>query len=339
MANRLQIDSGPGGASPAREGWEAEANHGRDWVGIAANAASGRGAGRLAVDRLARELEKLGLETRIAWTLPEREALVADATAAQHCRCLVAAGGDGTVADLINERPTVPIAVLPVGTENLFARHFKFVRDPRRAAERIASGEATTMDLGRVGSRRFALMAGIGFDADVVSRHHNARVGRTGSMRPTHRVAYVEPVLRSSFGYRFPPLRLTIDGADGRRESLAGSTAFIFNLPRYALGLPFAPSARGDDGWLDLVVFRDPGPFRALHYLWLVVCGQHLNRPGIIHRRVRRVTVEADEPVPVQLDGDPGGTILPGASPPWTAEIDPDALGVLAPAVSAVAAS
>ena len=309
------------------------------WVGIAANAASGRGAGRVAVDRLVRELNRLGVDTRIAWTLPERAALVAEATPDAGCRCLVAAGGDGTVAALINEQPSVPIAVMPVGTENLFARHFGFVRQPRLAAARIATGEASSLDLGRVGDRRFALMAGIGFDADVVSRHHNARVGRSGSMRPTNRAAYVEPVLRSSFGYRFPPLHLTIEEAEGGCESLVGSTAFVFNLPRYALGLPFAPTARGDDGWLDLVVFRDPGPFRALHYLWLVVSGQHRNRSGIIHRRVRRVTVEVDEPVPVQLDGDPGGQILPGMSPPWTAEIEADALGVVAPAVSAVAAS
>lgn len=331
MANRA------GGEPDAGAAWT---DPGAGWVGIAANAASGRGAGRVAVDRLCRELNRLGLEPRVAWTLADRARLAAEARAGTGCRCLVAAGGDGTVAALINENPAVPVAVLPVGTENLFARHFGFVRDPRRAAARIAAGEASSLDLGRVGTRRFALMAGLGFDADVVSRHHNARVGRTGAMRPTHRVAYVEPVLRSSFGYRFPTLRLQVEDADGHHEQLVGSTAFVFNLPRYALGLPFAPAARGDDGWLDLVVFRDPGPFRALHYLLLVVCGQHLNRPGVIHRRVRRVTVEADEPVPVQLDGDPGGMIEPDGAHPWTAEVEAAAIQVLAPAVpaSAVAA-
>ena len=47
-------------------------------------------------------------------------------------------------------------------------------------------------------------MAGIGFDADVVTRHHLARVGHAGVPRPTHRASYVEPVLRSSLQYRFP---------------------------------------------------------------------------------------------------------------------------------------
>ena len=115
---------------------------------------------------------------------------------------------------------------------------------------------------------------------------------------------------------------------------MVGTTAFVFNLPRYALGLPFAPSAAADDGWLDLVVFRDPGPLRALHYLWLVVRGLHLDRPGIAHRRVRRVAVEAAGVVAVQLDGAPGGLVVPGEAP-RVVEVLPRAVEVLVPASKA----
>jgi diacylglycerol kinase (ATP) len=342
--NWADLEGGPGAAAsrsaligqvPRTEATRIPSASSGGWVGIAANAASGRGRGRSAVARLAAELERLGVEARIAWTLEGRKELV-DASAEpasgpDRCRCLVAAGGDGTVAALINERPTVPIAVVPAGTENLFARHFGFVRDARRAAERIVEGRSVSLDLGLAGDRRFALMAGFGFDADVVSRHHAARVGQSGLPRTTHRAAYVEPVLRSSFGYRFPLLTIAAEDTDGREETLAGTTAFVFNLPRYALGLPFAPLARGDDGWLDLVVFREPGAFRALHYLWLVVRGLHLDRPGITHRRVRRVTIEAAATVPVQLDGDPGGEVEPGSVEPWTIEVLPLAVEVIAP--------
>ncbi len=337
-------------AQASRSGREAPASafasggSGPDWVGFAVNAASGRGGGRAAVARLVRELERLGLESRIAWTLDERKGLVQDACASNSdpgrgrgtCRGLVAVGGDGTVAALINERPEVPIAVMPAGTENLFARHFGFARNSSRAAARIAEGRAEPLDLGLIDGRRFALMAGFGFDADVVSRHHAGRVGRAGQLKTTNRAAYVEPVLRSSFGYRFPPLTLTLEGIDGASETLVGTTVFVFNLPSYALGLPFAPSARGNDGWLDLVVFRDPGPFRALHYLWLVVRGLHLDRPGIAHRRVRRVAIEASGIVPVQLDGDPGGQVEPGEAP-RIVEILPRAVGVLVPTPKAKA--
>jgi diacylglycerol kinase family enzyme len=241
---------------------------------------------------------------------------------------LVAAGGDGTVAALVNERPVVPITVLPTGTENLFARHFDLARSPEHLAETIAAGRATPLDLGLTEQRRFALMAGLGFDADVVTRHHRLRLGRSGIPRPTHRGAYVEPVLRSSLDYRFP--NITVRIADpGHEETLVGSMIFLFNLPSYALGLPVAPSARGDDGWLDLVVFRKPGSLRALYYLWLVLWKLHLRRPGVDHRRVRRVVISASEPVPVQLDGDPGGFV--NGTDPWNVEVLPRAIDVIVP--------
>jgi diacylglycerol kinase (ATP) len=300
------------------------------WVGIAANAGSGRGAGRRSVDRLSRALANEGIAVRVGWTPDERADLVLDAESDESCRCLVAAGGDGTVAALINDRPGVPIAVLPAGTENLFARHFRIDRRPDRVAHAIVNGRVAALDVGIAGDRRFALMAGFGFDADVVTKHHHARTALTGIVRPTNRAAYVEPVLRSSLTYQFPPLTIRIDDP-GQEETIVGTTAFLFNLPRYALGLPFAPEARGDDGLLDLVVFRDPGAFRALHYLWLVLRGLHLRRDDVYHRLVRKVTVSSPVPVPIQLDGDPGGYLPEEAVAGLTFEVAPGAVEVILP--------
>jgi diacylglycerol kinase (ATP) len=302
----------------------------RDWVGIAANASSGMGQGQQRVQRLVAELGRLGFKTRVAWTNDERVDLVAQTHQGAHWRCLVAAGGDGTVAALVNEQPDVPVTVLPVGTENLFSRHFRLGRSPESLAATIAAGRVVPLDVGLAAGRRFVLMAGIGFDADVVTRHHVARMSRAGRMRPTHRGAYVEPVLRSSFQYRFPPLTIKVTDP-GREETLVGASAFLFNLPRYALGLPFAPSARGDDGLLDLVVFRHPGAWRALHYLWLVLRGLHLRRSDVEHRRIAGVSVTSVEAAPVQLDGDPAG-LVGDASPVWSAKVLPRAVSVVVPA-------
>lgn len=302
-----------------------------EWVGIVANVHSGRGRGRQRVERLARRLERLGFGVMIAWTPEDREALVVRSASDAGCRCLVAAGGDGTVAALVNERPSRPITVLPAGTENLFARHFGMTGRPEDVAETIACGRVATIDVGQTDGRRFALMAGIGFDADVVTRHHAARLGHAGAMRTTRRAAYVEPVLRASLGYRFPALHIRAEGPGGI-EDLAGTTAFVFNLPRYALGLPIAPTALGDDGLLDLIVFRDAGPLRALHYLWMVFRGLHLRRDGVWHRKVARVSIASDQSVPVQLDGDPGGSVSAGGpTPTWTARVLPAAVGVMVP--------
>ena len=298
------------------------------WVGIAANAYSGVGKGKARVTRLVKALAREGLEARVAWTIAERAKLVEAANAdPQNCRCLVAAGGDGTVAALVNERPQVPVTTLPTGTENLFATHFHIRRNPERLAQIIASGHAK--DRPGPGQRT------------PVHPHGRHRVRRRRGLPPPlcparprgpppdhPRAAYVEPVLRSSLVYPFPTLEIEAE-TDHGPECLTGTTAIFFNLPRYALKLQFAPSARGDDGFLDLVVFRDPGPLRALRYLWLVFRGLHLRRPGVYHRRVLRASVRADANVPVQLDGDPGGSLLLPGGQPWTASIVPGALDVL----------
>jgi diacylglycerol kinase family enzyme len=283
-----------------------------DWVGVVVNRGSGRGAGPRLVERLADELAAYQIDARVAWTLADRKSMVARANADPRCRCLVAVGGDGTVSALVNEDLSVPLTVLRAGTENLAAQHFDLRANPRWLARTIANGKPVPVDLGLANGRRFILMAGFGFDGDVVTRHHDMRTARGGAIRTTHRVAYVEPILRSSFSYRFPEItaRIKDEGAD---EVLVGTTVFVFNLPRYALGLPFAPDARPDDGLLDLLVFRDPGPFRALYYLWKVVLRRHLDYPGVYHRRVRRVDLTASGTVPVQIDGDPAGCLLPPA--------------------------
>jgi len=344
-------DSGPSGLS----GDSARGERSPGWVGIVVNRCSGTGAGARKVARLVETLRERRLAAEIAWTLDERAALVVRAGDDPSCRCLVAVGGDGTISALLNEGPKVPITALRAGTENLFVRHFKLRDDPEELARTIATGKAVWTDVGLANGRRFVLMAGFGFDGDVVTRHHGLRTTRTGAVKTTHRAAYVEPILRSSFSYRFPNVRVRIEDP-GREETLVGTTVFVFNLPRYALGIPFVPESRQDDGLLDLIVFRDPGPFQALYYLWRVVLGAHLDDPGVSHRRARRLTLESDGEVPVQLDGDPAGHLLPkGGEPPpgpgepclttgdrWAIEVVPKAARILVdsswePDVAAVA--
>jgi diacylglycerol kinase (ATP) len=282
------------------------------WVGIVANRSSGTGRGMHLVKQLVTELRRVGLQAEIASSPETRSGLVAKSANDPNCRCLIAVGGDGTVAALLNEEPRVPVSVLPAGTENLVARHFGLRRDPRNLAHLVAAGKFRPVDLGVAQGRRFLLMVGFGFDGDVVTRHHNGRISASGAVKPTNRMAYVEPILRSSLSYRFP--RITVQILDDHApETLHGTTVFVFNLPRYALGLPFVPRAEDDDGWLDLIIFRKPGPFQALYYLSMVMFGRHLADPSVYHRRVRKISVSSEASIPVQIDGDPGGYVLPSS--------------------------
>jgi diacylglycerol kinase (ATP) len=238
------------------------------------------------------------------------------------------------------------VSVFPAGTENLVAQQFGLRKSADALAKTIVETHPRHVDVGSALGRRFLLMVGFGFDGDIVTRHHNGRLSSTGLIRPTSRLAYVGPVLRSSFSYKFPPITVKIEN-DGVPETLTGSTVFLFNAPRYALGLPFVPTAQDDDGWLDLLVFRNPGAIRALYYLWRVFWGTHLEMPSVFHRRVKSATVttESAAPIPIQIDGDPGGFLVRGHGPAPVPEIraganvksepDPDP----APAVDPISAS
>src|SRR5262249_19373962 len=108
-------------------------------------------------------------------------------------------------------------------------------------------------------------------------------------------------------------------------ELLLGATVFVFNLPRYALGLPIVTDGSAEDGLLDLCVFEKPGIFQLMYYLASVIGHKHVDLPDFHHRRVRRVRLSASREAPIQIDGDPGGSL------PGIIEVVPGALRLVVP--------
>jgi diacylglycerol kinase family enzyme len=153
-------------------------------------------------------------------------------------------------------------------------------------------------------------MASVGFDAEVVRRVHEARAGHISH------ASYFQPILESLRTYDYPRLRVWIDDAPGPTEACLIE---VVNLPAYALGLPVARSARGDDGRLDLRLFEQGSAFQMMRYLCNVALGTHETLPDVKSLTARRVRIESDRPAPVQADGDPAGStpveinVLPGA--------------------------
>ena len=84
---------------------------------------------------------------------------------------------------------------------------------------------------------------------------------------------------------------------------------FVVNIPRYAGGLRFVPTAVGTDGLLDVCGFRKGSLLHGLRYLGGVVSGQHLRWRDCCHVQTRRIRIESEVEVPYQLDGDPGGVL------------------------------
>jgi diacylglycerol kinase family enzyme len=273
------------------------------------------------VDTLVRRLRCDGLDPVVCW---HREGLSAEVAARrEELRCVVAAGGDGTVLEVLNRAPGLPVAVLPLGTENLVARHCGLGRCATTLADLIVTGRPRRFDLARAGGRVFCLMAGAGFDASVIERVHRRRRGHIT------RLSYAVPIAQALRDYRFPPIDVEVEDTG---ERLRGALVFVFNLPRYGLGLPIAEGARADDGLLDLYVFERPGVWALAGYLLSVLGRRHTRRGDVQHRLVRRLRLSAAAPVPLQLDGDPAGPL------PVRIEVLPRALSLLVPEAAGAAA-
>ncbi len=287
---------------------------------IFANPYSGRGRNDRSVAGLEAALAARGLVPRVCWTLDERLAALAspgDSLASDPpLRCVVAAGGDGSIAGVINAmhragRLDVPFATLPMGTENLFARQFGYWTDAQRIADAIARGETLPVDLGAAGpegaeERLFTLMTSAGFDADIVHRLDRWRTANPdGTLRRVGRTSYLPRIAGSMLNYRFPLVALDVDG-----RTVEGAQAYVFNLPQYGANLGIGRHARADDGLLDWVVFKKPGFVNFLGYHGLVFMGcRHLRCASVAHGRAKRVTLRSltDHHLPAQIDGDPAG--------------------------------
>ncbi len=254
------------------------------------------------------------LEAIVCW----RQEDLTDALEQSHAglRCIVAAGGDGTFNYVLNRRPEAPLGVLPLGNENLVAKHFGFPKGADKLADMIAACHCQWIDVGQAGDHRFALMVSAGYDADVVHRVHRNREGHVG------KETYAWEMLQAARGFSFPSMQVEIVETG---EVLCGSMVFVFNLPLYSLGLPIALHAVPSDGWLDLYVFDRPGIGMLLRYFAAVATRRHERRPDVHYRRVRQVKIWSDQPVPVQIDGDPAGYL------PVTVEIVPQAVRILSP--------
>ncbi len=286
------------------------------WVAIQRNPVSGAGPDRAAIVELVRGLRDRGMNARLFSNRERLRRRLGDPTWRDSLACIVAAGGDGTVGDVVNRFPGLPLAILPLGTENLLARHLGIPRSGEAVAEMITAGHRRILDLGRIGDRSFTLMASAGFDAEVVHRTHSGRTGHITRMR------YAMPILQSLLGYGFSPMRVFVDGAD---DPIVARLAMVFNVPSYARGLRIADSAVDDDGLLDVRLFERGSTLQMLRYFVRVLTVTHERAPDVRCVRASRVRIESDTPVPIQVDGDPAGRT------PVEIEIQPRALDVFVP--------
>lgn len=222
---------------------------------------------------------------------------------------LVTVGGDGTVNEVISglqsrREPHARLAIVPAGTGNDIARNVGIV-SVDDAVSALGAGADRTFDLVQVDwdargtqRRRYAFLYGnAGFTAIPAVRPWMKRI-----LGPT--VAYYLGTLIQVFAYRPPSV---VVEADGRRFSGRAWMVMAANVERSGGGsMCLAPGARADDGELNVVIVPvDTSKLKvAIRLFPRIPTGAHVDEPDVHYFPAKQVSVRADPPAPVELDGD-----------------------------------
>ncbi len=208
---------------------------------------------------------------------------------------VVAAGGDGTINEVINglAASPLPLALLPLGTANVLAAEIGLGCSPREIAEAIAFKAPRPVFLGSVNGRRFAMMAGVGFDARVVEGL-DLRLKRA-----LGRLAYVLTALAALVRYR--PGHYQVEIA-GRRFPAAA--VVVAKGHHYAGRFTIAARARLDEPSLQVALFERAGRWNLLRYAFALLLDRIDRLPDIRILPATSVVVRGPEGEAVQADGD-----------------------------------
>lgn len=243
----------------------------------------------------------------------------------QHIPLVIAAGGDGTINEVIQSLAgsETALGVLPAGTVNVWAREMGIPLDPTRAREILVHGKTCSVDLGLVNEHYFLLMVGIGFDGEVTQvverRSLKKRLGVLG---------YALAALWFGPAYVGFPVTLKIDEEQPVRTRAL--QIVVGNTQLYAGAFKFTWLARCDDGLLDLCVVHQNGLWGRLMMLSDFIFKRERRRVWVRYNTFKKISLETAKPVALQIDGDPAGytpatiSVVPGALkvivPPETAE-------------------
>ena len=268
------------------------------------------------LDLVETALTEAGLRCDVQLTHSPRHATqLAREAVRDGCKLVIAAGGDGTVAEagegLVHT--DAALGIMPLGSIMNMARALCIPRDLKAAALTIAEGHTIAMDVGRVQDHIFLEAGGIGLAAGLFGYFNRLDSGKGHPRR------VLLAMLRFMRNLRNPRLVIV---ADGRRFDVRAPQVTVSNGPYVGAAYALAPEARLDDGLLDVVIFRGMSVFRVLVHMALVAGGRRLPPPPsvqLVRARSVDVGVRRRRRLPVHADGDVVGStpahfeVLPAA--------------------------
>lgn len=285
-------------------------------VQVILNPYAGRGNGARTQDALVAALRSAQLDFDL--TLTERPGHAIELAAAMRstgCQVVVAAGGDGTVNEVLNGLAQATpagevigrLAACPIGGGNDFADMNGIARGVEALAQRIAAGKTRLIDVGRGTftsqsqeiTRYFDNNVGLGFEAQVTVESNQIK-RMSGPLR------YLVGVFKALNRYSAPPMDVRWKNA-GDEWIARNHPVFMVAMgnSRRTGGLFYVnPDAVMDDGLLDLAVVPHKSVLEILWMLPQTFTGAHRNDPKIHFDRCVEINVASMQPVPVHLDGE-----------------------------------
>jgi diacylglycerol kinase (ATP) len=205
-------------------------------------------------------------------------------------------GGDGMVqrcADAL-AGSGVPMAILPAGTANLFAANLGIPADLDEAVRIGCHGPRRELDLGRLNGEHFAVMAGAGFEAEMIADVDGRTKKRLGKL------GYVMAAVRH-VGEPLVPMTIKVDGTTWFEGE--ASCLLLGNVSMIAGGVEAFDGARPDDGRLEVGVSTAEGPLQWARVLARMTAGTSADSPFVRVTRARKVSARLGAPMTYELDG------------------------------------
>lgn len=271
------------------------------------NPTSGREAMKNNLVDILNILERAGYETSAYATTPEPNSAKNEAERAAKAgfNLIVAAGGDGTINEVVNgiaplkHRPK--LGIIPAGTTNDYARALKIPReDPIGAAKVIAKGQTVKMDIGEAGKNWFVNIAAGGLLTELTYGVPSQVKSLFGYLAYLVKGAELLP--------RIKPIRMHLEYDGGTYDGKA--SMFFLALTNSVGGFEqIVPDASLDDGRFTLIVVKTSNLIEILQLITMVLNGgRHVNDPRILYVKTSKLVAKpVDEKMMINVDGEYGG--------------------------------
>jgi YegS/Rv2252/BmrU family lipid kinase len=225
---------------------------------------------------------------------------IAEAAARDGFDAVVAAGGDGTINEVVNgliraagDGPTVPFGIVPLGTANDFNLMAGLPDSIEASVGVIAAGKTRRIDAGQVNDRFFINNSAAAMEP-MVTLENIKMTWLSGEIR------YIVALLRALV--KLKPWQMKLAWDDGGYEGPAYLLS-VCNSPRTG-GFMMAPGAELDDGLLDMVFAPQVSKGAVISILLKLMRGEHVHHPAVTFRRVTAIDLTSVPGTPLHSDGE-----------------------------------